>query len=58
MPMHTVDTRLSHMRCLQQMGWLSFDVTHMGEPDGYLLTPCCPHGYRGVYSPRPKLDAT
>lgn len=58
MPMHTVDTRLSHMRCLQQMGWLSFDVTHMGEPDGYLLTPCCPHGYRAVYSPRPKLDST
>ena len=58
MPMHTVDTRLSHLRCLQQAGWLSFDVTHMGEPDGYLLTPCCIHGYRGVYGPRPKLDST
>ena len=58
MPMHTVDTRISHMRCLQQLGWLTMDTTHMGEPDGYLLTPCCIHGYRAVYGPRPKLDAS
>jgi len=44
------------MDCLAQLGWLQFDTTHMGEPDGYLLTPCCVHGYRGVYSPRFKLE--
>ena len=58
MPMHTSDTRLSHLDCLMKLGWLSFDATHMGEPDGYLLTPCCIHGFRGVYSPRSKLDWT
>ena len=58
MPMHTADTRLSHLDCLQKLGWLSFDVTHMGEPDGYLLSPCCEHGYRAVWSPRPKMEWT
>ena len=56
MPMHTSDTRLSHIDCLRRLGWLSFDVTHMGEPDGYLLSPCCEHGYRAVWGPRPKLE--
>ena len=56
MPMHTSDTRLSHLDCLAKLGWLAFDVTHMGEPDGYLLSPCCEHGYRAVYSPRPKIE--
>ena len=58
MPLNTLDTRLDHLKDLQAMGWLSFDVTHMGEPDGYLLSPCCEHGYRAVYGPRPKLDWT
>jgi len=56
MPMHTSDTRLQHLDCLKKLGWLGFDVTHMGDPDGYLLSPCCEHGYRVVYGPRPKLD--
>ena len=51
-----VDTRLNHLDCLAQHGWLSFDVTHMGYPEGYLLSPCCVHGYRAVYGPRPKQD--
>lgn len=56
MPMHNSDTRLEHIDCLSKLGWLAFDVTHMGEPDGYLLGPCCQHGYRAVYSPRPKVE--
>ena len=58
MPLNTLDTRLDHLKDLQAMGWLSFDVTHMGEPDGYLLSPCTLRGYRAVYGPRPKLDWT
>ena len=58
MPMHTSDTRLQHLDCLKKLGWLGFDITHMGDPDGYLLSPCCEHGYRVVYGPRPKLDWT
>ena len=56
MPLNTLDTRLDHLKEITK--WLSFDVTHMGEPDGYLLSPCCEHGYRAVYGPRPKLDWT
>ena len=56
MPMHTSDTRLSHLDCLVRSGWLSFDVTHMGEPDGFLLSPCCIHGYRAVWGSRPKIE--
>lgn len=56
MPMHTSDTRLQHLDCLKKLGWLGFDVTHMGDPDGYLLSPCCEHGYRATYGPRAKLD--
>lgn len=56
MPMHTSDTRLAHLDSLAKLGWLSFDVTHMGEPDGYLMTPCNAEGYRAVYGPRPKLS--
>ena len=47
---------INHMDCLAALGWLAFDTTHMGDPDSYLMTPCCPHGYRAVFSPRPVLD--
>lgn len=56
MPMHTSDTRLEHLDCLSKAGWLAFDVTHMGEPEGYFMSPCCIHGYRAVWGPRPKLE--
>ena len=58
MPMHTSDTRLSHIDSLRRLGWLSFDVTHMGEPDGYLMSPCNAEGYRAVWGPRPKIEWT
>jgi len=45
-----------HIQCLAKKGWLTVDVTHIGEPDSYLLSPCCEHGYRAMYTPRPKLD--
>lgn len=56
MPMHTSDTRLSHLDSLRRLGWLSFDVTHMGEPDGYLMSPCNAEGYRAVWGPRSKIE--
>ena len=52
----TVDVSLEHLDCLSKSGWLSFDTTFMGDPDGYMMTPCCIHGYRAVYGPRPTLD--
>ena len=54
-PSH-LDTSHRHLDCLAREGWLSFDVSSMGDPDGYLMTPCCIHGYRAVYSARPKLS--
>ena len=57
MSLRTINPTLGqHIQCLAKKGWLMYDVTHMGEPDSYLLSPCCEHGYRAVYSPRPKLD--
>ena len=35
---------INHMDCLAALGWLAFDTTHMGDPDSYLMTPCCTHG--------------
>ena len=57
MSLRTINPTLgTHIDCLAKKGWLAFDTTHMGEPDSFLLSPCCEHGYRAVYSPRPKLD--
>jgi len=47
---------INHMDCLAALGWLAFDTTHMGDPDSYLMSPCCTHGYRAVFGPRPALD--
>ena len=57
MSLRTINPTLGqHIQCLSNKGILSIDVTHSGEPDSFLLSPCCEHGFRAVYSPRPKLD--
>jgi hypothetical protein len=56
MPNYEDNISHNHMDCLAALGWLAFDTTHMGDPDSYLMTPCCTHGYRAVFGPRPVLD--
>lgn len=57
MSLRTIHPTLGqHIQCLAKKGYLMYDVTHMGDPDSFLLSPCCEHGYRAVWSPRPKLD--
>jgi len=31
-------------------------MTHVGDPDSQLLSPCSIRGYRVVYSARPKIE--
>jgi len=55
MSLRTIHPTLGeHLDCLKQH--LVLDVTHQGDPDSVLLSPCCVHGYRAVFSNRPKLD--
>ena len=50
-------THIDHLRYLNDI--LAYaDVTHIGDPDSHLLSPCSIHGYRVIYSARPKLDWT
>lgn len=50
-------THIDHLRYLNEI--LPYaDVTHIGDPDSHLLSPCSIHGYRVIYSARPKLDWT
>lgn len=57
MSLRTINPTLGqHIQCLSNKGILSIDVTHIGEPDSVLLSPCCEHGFRAVYSARPKID--
>lgn len=55
MSLRTIHPTLGeHIVCLKKH--LTLDVTHQGDPDSILLSPCCEHGYRAVFSNRPKLD--
>ena len=55
--LETRDTTLSHVECLHRMGGIfDTDITHIGNPRSYVLSPCCEHGYRAIFSARPVLD--
>jgi hypothetical protein len=55
---YDIDTELNpyeHMEYLNKI--VSYaGMTHVGDPDSQLLSPCSIRGYRVVYSARPKLE--
>ena len=51
----TVENVWEHLEYLNRVTSFA-DMTHVGDPDAFLLSPCSFKGYRIVYGPRQRLD--